>query len=166
MRTGALIWESFLANAGKLNPTPDMFCHMPPIPLLYTPIQNKNNLMTTQEVAAKWAEYGRTGQWDKAREELYADHCISLEMEGAQGPQRVEGIEGIKMKGKQWNEMVEEFHSLEIEGPMTAGNHFSASMKMDISYKGQGRMIDEEICVFQVEDGKIVVEQFFYPVPS
>jgi len=31
--------------------------------------------MSTQDVANKWAEYCRTGQWDKAQEELYGNNC-------------------------------------------------------------------------------------------
>jgi len=114
--------------------------------------------MTTKEVA-------NTGRWDLAHQELYADNCVSLEMEGANMPnQRVEGMEAITQKGKQWNEMVEEFHGAEIDGPIVAGNHFSATMKMDITMKGQPRKIDEEVCIFRVENGKIVSEQFFYPI--
>ncbi len=119
--------------------------------------------MTTKEVANRWAECCRTGQWDKAVAELYDTNCVSLEMEGAQGfPQRVEGLEGIRQKGEAWNGMVEAFHGVEIEGPIVAGDHFTASMKMDITMKGQPRKIDEEVCVFKVKDGKIVCEQFFY----
>ena len=33
--------------------------------------------MTTKDVANKWAEYCRTGQWDKAQSELYAENCVS-----------------------------------------------------------------------------------------
>jgi len=121
--------------------------------------------MTTQEVANKWAAYCRTGQMDKAQSELYDQNCVSLEMEGAQGfPQRVEGMEAIAEKGKQWDQMVEAFHGVEIEGPIVAGNHFTASMKMDITMKGQPRKIDEEVAMFRVENGKIVSEQFFYAV--
>ena len=121
--------------------------------------------MSTQEVANKWAEYCRTGQWDKAQAELYANNCVSLEMEGAQGfPPRVEGLEAISQKGQQWNEMMEEFHGIEIEGPIVAGDHFTAAMKMDITMKGQPRRKDEEVAVFRVQDGKIVSEQFFYPI--
>ncbi|MEM9821760.1 MAG: nuclear transport factor 2 family protein [Bacteroidota bacterium] len=121
--------------------------------------------MSPQEVANKWAEYCRTGQWEKALEELYDDHCISLEMKGAQGfPERVEGKEAIKAKGEQWEQMVETFHGLEIEGPMVAANYFTATMKMDITMKGVPRMVNEEVAVFRVENGKIVNEQFFYPV--
>ncbi|MEO0895305.1 MAG: SnoaL-like domain-containing protein [Bacteroidota bacterium] len=123
--------------------------------------------MTTQDVANKWAEYCRTGQYDKAWEELYAQHCASIEMPGAQGfPQRIEGMDAIKVKGEHFEAMVETFHGVEIEGPVVAGNHFSATMKMDVTFKGMDRRIDEEICVFHVENGKIVSEQFFYEVPS
>lgn len=121
--------------------------------------------MTTQEVANKWAEFCQNGQWDKAQAELYDDNCISLEMEGVEGaPQKVQGKEALIMKGKKWGEMVEAFHGVEIEGPIVAGNHFSATMKMDVTMKGQPRKIDEEICVFRVENGKITSEQFFYPI--
>ena len=121
--------------------------------------------MSTQEIANKWAEYCRTGRWDLAQEELYDDQCVSLEMEGAQGfPARVEGLEGIKAKGEQWGQMVEAFHGVEIDGPIVAGDHFSATMKMDVTMKGQPRKVDEEIALFRVADGKIVSEQFFYEV--
>ncbi len=121
--------------------------------------------MTTQEIANKWADYCRTGKWDQALAELYADHSVSIEMEGAQGfPYRVEGMEAIKAKAEQWNGMVEAFHGVEIEGPLVAGDHFSATMKMDVTMKGQPRRVNEEVAIFRVADGKIVSEQFFYPV--
>ena len=86
-------------------------------------------------------------------------------MEGAEGmPARVQGKEAIKAKGEQWNSMVQEFHGVEIEGPIVAGDHFSATMNMDITMKGQERKKDSEVAVFKVKDGKIVSEQFFYPI--
>ena len=60
--------------------------------------------------------------------------------------------------------MVEEFHGATVEGPLVAGNHFSCTMKMDITMKDMPRTLSEEIAVFQVENGKIVKEQFFYPL--
>ena len=119
--------------------------------------------MTTEEVAQKWKEYCLTGQMDQVQEELYAIECVSLEMEGVEGfTQRAEGMEAIKAKGKIWEEMVEEFHGLEIEGPIVAGDHFSAILKMDITMKEQPRRVDEEVAVYRVANGKIVSEQFFY----
>ncbi len=121
--------------------------------------------MSTQEIATKWAEYCQSNQWEKAWTELYDVNCVSIEMEGAQGfPQRAEGMEAMKKKGEQWNSMIENFHGVEIDGPIVAGNHFTATMKMDITMKGRPRNVDEEVAVFKVENGKIVSEQFFYPV--
>ncbi|MFM9653791.1 SnoaL-like domain-containing protein [Streptomyces galilaeus] len=33
---------------------------------------------------------------------------------------------------------------------------------MDATFKDRGRMTIEEVCVYQVADGKITLEQFFY----
>lgn len=120
--------------------------------------------MTTQEVADRLVHLCRTGQWDKAQQELYAENAISLELPGTPFPERVEGMDAIRAKGEQWESMVEEFHGVTIDGPIVAGNHFSCTMNMDITMKGQPRQINEEIAVFQVENGKIVKEQFFYPL--
>ncbi|MEL6867801.1 MAG: nuclear transport factor 2 family protein [Bacteroidota bacterium] len=120
--------------------------------------------MTTQEVANQLVNYCRQGQYEKAQEELYADHAVSIEPKGAQGPERTEGIAGIKAKGEQWAAMVEEIHGAEITDPIVAANFFSCAMRNDITFKGQGRMTIEEVCVYEVDNGKIVKEQFFFPV--
>jgi hypothetical protein len=36
-------------------------------------------------------------------------------------------------------------------------------MSFDATFKGGGRTKMDEICVYEVKDGKIVKEQFFYP---
>lgn len=121
--------------------------------------------MTIQEIASKWAEYCSTGQWEKALQELYSEEAISLEMPGAEGfPERVEGMPAIIEKGEMWSGMVEEFHGIEIGTPIIAGDHFAATMTMDVTMKGQPRGKSPEIALFKVADGKIVSEQFFYPL--
>lgn len=121
--------------------------------------------MTTQEIAQQLISYCSTGQWEKAQEELYADNAVSIEMEGAKEfPYKTEGKAALKEKGDRWNSMVEEFHGMEIDGPIVAGDHFSCTMKMDVTMKGAPRMVNEEIAIFRVADGKIVSEQFFYPL--
>ena len=121
--------------------------------------------MTTQEVANKYVEMCKAGKMNDIQAELYGETAVSIEMEGAQGfPTKVEGMEALKTKGEHWQGMVEAFHGLEVEGPVVAGDFFSCALKMDITYKGQPRRKDEEIATFQVKDGKIVSEQFFYAV--
>jgi hypothetical protein len=58
--------------------------------------------------------------------------------------------------------MVEEMHGGYSSPPQVAGNHFSVAMGMDVTMKGQGRMKMDEIAVYEVKDGKITKEQFFY----
>lgn len=119
--------------------------------------------MSTQEVANKLVEYCRMGQFEKCYQELYSTDCKSIEPQGAMMP-LAEGMEAIKKKGEMWQSMVQEIHSGEVSDPIVAGNHFSCVMKNDITFKETGRMQIEEICVYEVQDDKIIKEQFFYPV--
>ena len=121
-------------------------------------------VMTTKDVANRFNELAQTGQWDKVQEELYADNAVSIEPAhaAAMGMGNAEGIEAIKQKGKAFNEMVEEMHGGYSTEPVVAGNHFSVAMGMDITMKGMGRSKMDEIAVYEVKDGKIVKEQFFF----
>ena len=46
--------------------------------------------------------------------------------------------------------------------PVVGGNFFSVAMGMDATMKGMGRVKMDEIAVYEVKDGKIVKEQFFF----
>ena len=117
--------------------------------------------MSTKEVADKLVEYCRTGQYELAQDELYADNCVSIEPKGA--PVEVtEGLAAIKEKGRQFNEMVEKFNSSEVSDPIVADSFFSMVMKLDADFKGMGRVQMEEVCLYEVRDGKIVKEEFFF----
>lgn len=117
--------------------------------------------MTTQEVATKLVAYCRQGQFENAMSELYSPLIVSVEPDGAP-VKEVKGIEAVIEKGKNFNEMVESFHGMEVSDPVVADNFFSCAMKMDVTFKGAPRMEMEEICLYQVSDGKIVREEFFF----
>jgi ketosteroid isomerase-like protein len=119
-------------------------------------------VMTTQEVANRFNELAQTGQWQEIQDQLFADNAVSIEPENSPGMKSVEGIEAIREKGKQFGEMVEEMHGGFSNEPQVAGNHFAVAMGMDVTMKGQGRMKMDEIAVYEVKEGKIVKEQFFY----
>lgn len=120
--------------------------------------------MTTQEVANKLVELCRQGKYEEAQANLYADSAVSLEPEGGPWPARVEGLDNIKAKAAQWEAMVEEVHSLNVSEPVAAGTHFSIAMENEVTFKGMGRNKMAEIALYEVADGKIVKEQFFYPM--
>jgi hypothetical protein len=42
-----------------------------------------------------------------------------------------------------------------------AGSYFTAILKMEIEIKNVGYRKFEEVCIYQVANGKIVFEQFF-----
>lgn len=120
--------------------------------------------MSTQEIANRLVELCRKGEFETCYKELYSPDVWSIEAEGSPN-RKVQGLEAIAEKGKQWNEMMEEFHGSSVGDPIVSGNHFACTMMYDATFKEGGRTKMEEICVYEVKDGKIVKEQFFYPLP-
>ncbi|MDT0557272.1 nuclear transport factor 2 family protein [Ichthyenterobacterium sp. W332] len=117
--------------------------------------------MNTQDVANKWAEMCREGQNLDCINALYAENVTSREMPGMPG-EIVSGRENVWNKNKEWLDNVEEWHGGEISNPIVAGNHFTTKMTFDCTFKDRGRQQMEEVVVFEVKDGKITNEQFFY----
>ena len=119
-------------------------------------------VMTTKEVADRLNQLFKEYKWKEAQEELFSQDAVSVEPAHSQGLQTVEGLDNIKKKGDQFNEMVEEMHGGWVGEPVVGGNYIAVAMGMDVTMKGAGRMNMEEICLYEVKDGKIVKEQFFY----
>jgi len=118
--------------------------------------------MTVQEIANRLVELCRKGEYQTCYKELYAEDAWSIEPEGAPTPP-VQGMEAFAAKGKAWNETIQEFHSSSIGDPIVSGNHFAMPMSMNCTFKGApGPTNFEELCVYEVQNGKIVKEQFFY----
>lgn len=119
-------------------------------------------VMTTQDVANRFNELAQSGQWEKIQDELFAENAVSIEPPQSQGMQSAEGLAAIKEKGKQFNTMVEEMYGGYSKEPQVAGNFFAVVMGMDCKMKGMDRSKMDEIALYEVKDGKIVKEQFFY----
>ena len=118
--------------------------------------------MTTQELAAEFVGLCREGKWEECISKFYSPDIKSVEPEGSAWG-TVQGLEAIAKKADEWHEMVEEFHSSEISDPIVAENFFSMAMKSKVTLKGMKEQINmDEICVYRVENGKVVNEQFFY----
>ncbi len=120
--------------------------------------------MNTEAVAKRLVELCREGKYVEAQQELYAADAVSIEPEGlppgALG--NAKGLPAILEKGRQFSAMIEAMHDTHVSDPVVAGNWFSISMTLDVTMKGRGRVNMTEICVYQVRDGKIVHEQFFF----
>jgi len=118
--------------------------------------------MTTQEVANRLVELCRAGKYEETVKELYSPEIVSVEPEGA--PNRiVKGLEAIAAKSMKFERMVEKVNKSVISDPIVAENFFSCSMLMNVQMKGAPHAIDmDEVCVYTVNEGKIVKEEFFY----
>ena len=115
-----------------------------------------------KEIAKKLKKYADQGDFEKAQKELFANDAVSIEpMAGMGFEKETHGLDAILKKGKQWNDMVKENHSMEISEPVVAGNSFALTMRMDVTMKNDERMDMTELCVYHVKDGKIISEQFF-----
>ena len=118
--------------------------------------------MTTQEVANKLVAYMRQGQIAEAQQALYADDIVSVEPAGAMAPPLTKGKAAVAEKGQQFASMIEERHGGSWSDPITGGRFISISMSLDATMKGMGRRQMDEVCVYEVKNGKIIHEQFFY----
>lgn len=118
--------------------------------------------MNTQQVANRLVELCREGKNMQVIDELYADTIVSTEMPWMEGETVTKGIKAVAKKSEDWYENVQEIHSSEISDPIVAGNHFTLKMAFDATFKDRGRQQMEELCVYEVDNGKIVNEQFFY----
>jgi ketosteroid isomerase-like protein len=121
--------------------------------------------MTTQAVAQRYYELVQQGTSPEAiQDELYAPDAVSIEPENDSDlPLRVQGLAAMRQKEFGFFERkVAELHGGSCGEPVVSGNHFACAMGMDVTLNGQARTMKEQIGVFEVRNGKIVTEHFFY----
>ena len=119
-------------------------------------------VMTTKDVANRLYELFQENKWMEAQQELFSNDAESIEPKDSPGLQSVKGIDAIRKKGEDFNNMVEEVHGGWVSEPIVAGKYIAVAMGMDCTYKGMGRQKMDEIVLYEVKDGKVVKEQFFY----
>jgi ketosteroid isomerase-like protein len=118
--------------------------------------------METKEIAKKLVEYCKHADWNGAHDTLYAPDATSIEPTSTpEFEKETNGLDAIRQKGRKFDSMVEQVHSIEVSEPLIAGNTIAFVLAMDVTMKNQGRMKAPELCVYQVREGKIISEQFF-----
>jgi hypothetical protein len=120
--------------------------------------------MNAQEVASRLVQLCREGKNVDAINELYDDNVVSFEPEGSPMAGKTVGRDAVLESTNKWFDSVEQLHSAQISDPIVAGNFFACTMTIDATYKERGRNSMDELCVYEVRDGKIVKDQFFYNV--
>jgi len=121
--------------------------------------------MTTQQVADRYYELAQQNKWQQIQDELYSDDVVNKEPEHAIAmgiPTITKGLAAVQAKGEARRAQMEALHSQECSAPAVGGKYFSMSMSREVTFKGKPRMRLEEIAVFEVQNDKIITEQFFY----
>lgn len=121
--------------------------------------------MTTQEVAVRYHELMNQRKFIEIQDTLFDERVVCQEPEKAASMGMAvltSGREAIKAKGVARRAAIETIHSYFCGEPIVAGEFFSVVLKQEVTFKGKPRVAIEEIGIFQVKEGKVVREQFFY----
>jgi len=118
---------------------------------------------TTAAVAEELVSFCRGGRFMDAVNTLYSPDIVSVESMGNETmPREMKGIDAIRGKNQWWAEN-HEVNSSVVEGPFVGEDKFSVYYNLDVTFKPTGkRTVMEEMALYEVKDGKIVREQFFY----
>lgn len=125
----------------------------------YSSFNTKIQNMSIQDIANRLVELCKAGDYKTCYQELFSPEIVSIEADGSS----VKGFDQMAEKGKQWNAGIAQMHDTWMGDPIVSGNWFSLPMGMNMTRTGETVPTKfEEICVYQVQNGKIVKEQFFY----
>src|SRR5271156_3958531 len=122
---------------------------------------NKTTI-TIQEVAARFNELAQQEKWFEIQDELFADNVRSIDPPDSPYLGYAEGKAAVRKKGEEFVKKIQEFHGAYTTQPVVAGNHFAVGRGMEITAEDFGRIKIDEIMLYEVKDGQIVSEQFFY----
>jgi hypothetical protein len=118
--------------------------------------------MTTQEVATRFNELAQQEKWFDIQDELFADNVRSVDPPESPYFGYAEGKKAVRKKGEDFVSGITEVHHLSTTAPIVVGNHFAVGREVDITREGFGRIQINEIMLYEVKDGEIVLEQFIY----
>lgn len=118
--------------------------------------------LTAEEVAARFNELAQQEKWFEIQDEFFAENVKSIDPPGSPYLGYAEGKAAVRKKGEDFVKRIEAIHGAHTTEPVVGGNHFAVGREMDITVKGLGRIQINEVMLYEVKDGQIVSEQFFY----
>jgi ketosteroid isomerase-like protein len=118
--------------------------------------------MTIQEIAARFHELAQQEKWFEIQDEFFPENVKSIDPADSPYFGYAEGKAAVRKKGEDFVKKIEAVHSASTTAPLVSGNHFAVGREMDITVQGYGRIQINEIMLYEVKDGQIISEQFFY----
>ncbi len=118
--------------------------------------------MTTNAVAVRLVELLRAGKFEQVYDELFDAERVQHIEPQSEYFAKVVGVPAIKEKDAKMAANIAEFGAMQVGDAIVAGDHFAIPYKMGFTLKDGNAVNLEEIILYQVQEGKIVLEQFFY----
>ena len=118
--------------------------------------------LTTQEVAVRFNELAKQEKWFEIQDEFFADDVRSIDPPHSPYFGYAEGKANVRKKDEDFVKRIEAAHRRYTTEPVVAGNHFAVGREVDITVQGHGRIQINQVMMYEVKDGKIISEQFFY----
>ena len=117
---------------------------------------------STKEIAARFEELAREEKWFDIQDELFAENVKSIDPVHSPYMKSAEGKANVRRKGEDFVSRITAAHLRSTSPVIVAENHFAVARDVDITVEPHGRIRLNEIMLYEVKDGKIVSEQFFY----
>ncbi len=117
---------------------------------------------STAEVAARFNELAKQEKWFAIQEEFFSDDVKSIDPPHSPWFGYAEGKANVREKGEKFVKGIVELHGASTSEPMVAENHFVVQRSIDVTTSGFGRVQLNQLMMYEVKDGKIISEQFFY----
>lgn len=113
---------------------------------------------TVPEIAARLSSLCNELKFVEAYTELYAEDAVSIDPNYKNEP--FKGLANLIEREERFLSSVK-INEIKVSDPTYAGSYFSVIISMDFTVNGRDRKMLEELCVYKVENGKIVSQQFF-----
>ena len=124
--------------------------------------QTEKQILTTREVAARFDQLAQQEKWFEIQDEFFSEDVKSIDPPNSPYMGYAEGKAAVRKKGEDFVKKIQDFHGAYTTQPVIGGNHFAVGRGMDLTAEGFGRIKIDEIMLYEVKDGQIVLENFFY----
>ena len=121
-----------------------------------------NKKMTTHEIAKRYNELAQAEKWFDIQDEFFAENVRSIDPSDSPYFGYAEGKESVRKKGEVFIKKITAVHRLYTSEPVVAGNHFAVGREVDVTTEEYGRVQINQIMLYEVKNGEIILEQFFY----
>ncbi|HEY4197820.1 MAG TPA: nuclear transport factor 2 family protein [Mucilaginibacter sp.] len=116
-------------------------------------------MFTIHEIADRLTELVGEKKFIEAYEQLYAPDAENIDPQNREYC-AVKGLNNLLEREKNllaWTDI----HDVSVSKPIVEGNSFTISRSMNYTIMGRCQAEVNELCVYQVKDGKIISQQYF-----